>query len=99
MSQTLRVLGVVSLLMAPMPLAIAAGGGGDQGGVGSRATTGMQTGSQQTNIPATGGSAVGMSGPTVQPSYPGTVGPTGSDQPDATNPDRSSPAGGGGSGK
>jgi hypothetical protein len=76
-----------------------AGGAGDQGGVGSRATTGTQTGSQQTNIPATGSSAVGMPGPTVQPSYPGTVGPTGSNQPDATNPDRSSPAGGGGGGK
>ena len=60
------------------------------------------TESQQTpatqNAPATG------SATTVPPStsaqatgaYPGAVGPTGSQQPDATNPVRSNPSGGGG---
>ena len=92
MTKALRVLGVASLLMMAVATAMAAGGEG--GGVGSRAATGTQTGSQQTNIPATG-SAPEATSKQAGPTYPGTVGPTGSTQPDATNPSRSAPSGGG----
>ena len=67
---------------------------GDAGGVSSKAVTGTQTGSQQTNNPATG-TALGATSTQTAPTYPATVGPTGSTQPDATNSVRSSPAGGG----
>ena len=64
----------------------------------SQATTGTQTGSQQVAKPATGsGSAVTSN--QANKSYPATVGPTGSTQPDATNPNRTQPSGGGGGGK
>jgi len=47
--------------------------------------------------PRTGSAAnTGMSAQSTGPAYPGVVGPTGSTQPDATNPGRSSPSGGGG---
>jgi hypothetical protein len=67
----------------------------DSGGnVGPQRVTGTQTGSPQVANPATG------SGSTVTPnqanqSYPATVGPTGSTQPDATNPNRTQQSGGG----
>ena len=92
MTKGLRVLGMASLLMTGVATAMAAGG--DEGGVGSRAVTGAQTGSQQTNVPATG-SAQGATANQAGPTYPATVGPTGSTQPDATNPSRSAPSGGG----
>ena len=43
-----------------------------------------------TNTPATG-TALGVTSTQAAPTYPGTVGPTGSTQPDATNPSRPSP--------
>jgi hypothetical protein len=90
MTKTIRILGMAALLMMGAATAMAAG---DGGGVSSKAVTGTETGSQQTNIPATG-SALGATSTQTAP-YPGTVGPTGSTQPDATNPSRSSPSGGG----
>jgi hypothetical protein len=93
MAKTLRILGVASLLMTGAATAMAQAGG-EGGGVSSRAVTGTQTGSQQTNAPATG-TAMAPTSTQTAPTYPGTVGPTGSAQPDATNPVRSSPAGGG----
>ena len=92
MKKTMQILSVASLLMTGAATAMAAN---DGGGVGSKAVTGTETGSQQTNIPATG-SALGATSKQTAPTSPGTVGPTGSTQPDATNPSRSSPSGGGG---
>jgi hypothetical protein len=67
----------------------------DSGGnVGGQRVTGTQTGSQQVANPATGSGSSVTSNQTA-PSYPATVGPTGSTQPDATNPNRTQPAGGG----
>jgi len=66
---------------------------------GSQSVTGTQLGSPQTDTPATGSATMpnaGVSAQTTGPAYPGVVGPTGSRQPDATNPSRSSPPGGGG---
>ena len=91
MTKAMRILGVTSLLMTGAATAMAQN---DAGGVSSRAVTGTQTGSQQTNTPATG-TALGATSNQTAPTYPATVGPTGSTQPDATNPARSSPAGGG----
>ena len=93
MTKAIRILDVTSLLMTGAATAMAQAGG-EGGGVSSRAVTGTQTGSQQTNTPATG-TAMGATSNQTAPTYPGTVGPTGSTQPDATNPVRSSPASGG----
>ena len=92
MKKTMQILSMASLLMTGAATAMAAN---DGGGVGSRGVTGTQLGSQQTNTPATG-SAVGATSNQTAPTYPATVGSTGSTQPDATNPSRSSPTGGGG---
>ncbi len=63
-------------------------------------TVTTRNGQYSTTTPATPrtGSAgnTGMSAQSTGPAYPGVVGPTGSTQPDATNPVRSSPSGGGG---
>jgi hypothetical protein len=91
MTKTMRILSMVSLLVTGAATAMAAN---DGGGVGSKAVTGTETGSQQTNIPATG-SALGATSNQPGTAYPATVGPTGSTQPDATNPSRSPPSGGG----
>jgi hypothetical protein len=91
MTKAMRILGVTSLLVTGAATAMAQN---DAGGVSSRAMTGTQTGSQQTNTPATG-TALGATSNQTAPTYPATVGPTGSTQPDATNPARSSPAGSG----
>jgi hypothetical protein len=91
MTKTMRILTMTSLLMTGAATAMAAN---DGGGVGSKAVTGTETGSQQTNIPATG-SALGATSNKAGTTYPATVGPTGSTQPDATNPSRPSPSGGG----
>ena len=91
MKKTMQILSMASLLMTGAATAMAAN---DGGGVGSKAVTGTETGSQQTNTPATG-SAVGATSNQTAPTYPATVGPTGSTQPDATNPSRSSPSSGG----
>ena len=93
MIKTMQILSVAALLMTGAATAMAANDS-DAGGVGSRAVTGTQTGSQQTNTPATGTAPSATSNRTGN-AYPGTVGPTGSTQPDATNPSRSSPSGGG----
>jgi hypothetical protein len=91
MTKTMRILSMASLLAMGAATAMAAN---DGGGVGSKAVTGTATGSQQTNIPATG-SAPSATSNQAAPTYPATVGPTGSTQPDATNPSRPSPSGGG----
>jgi hypothetical protein len=91
MTKTMQILGVASLLMTGAATAKAQG---DAGGVSSKAVTGTETGSRQTNTPATG-TAMSARPTQTAPKHPGTVGPTGSMQPDATNPSRPSAAGGG----
>jgi hypothetical protein len=44
--------------------------------------------------PKKGSSGTGISAQSTGPQYPSVVGPTGSNQQDATNPNRSSPTGG-----
>jgi hypothetical protein len=92
MTKTMRILGVASLLMTGAATVVAQGGG-EAGGVSSKAVTGTETGSQQTNTPATG---TAMSARPPKPHRPtrGTIGPTGSTQPDATNPTQTSAGGG-----
>jgi hypothetical protein len=92
MKKTMRILSIASLLMTGAATAMAAAG--DTGDVGSKSVTGTKLGSPQTNTPATG-TAPGATSTQTAPTYPGTVGPTGSTQPDATNPSRSVPSGGG----
>jgi hypothetical protein len=102
MTKTLRLLSLASLLAAGFATVSLAAG--DNGGVGSKTVTGTQLNSQQQGTPSTGMAGTtatgsyGMNNQTNQPgnSYPGVVGPTGSTQPDATNPGRTSPSGGGG---
>jgi hypothetical protein len=105
MTKTLRLLGMATLLASGTVTAMAAGSGANSGS--SQSVTGTQLGSPQEATPATG-SAPNSSAPTYNysqsggtgmstQSYPGKVGPTGSTQPDATNPVRSNPSGGGGS--
>jgi hypothetical protein len=64
------------------------------GNVGPQRVTGTQTGSAQVANPATGTGSTVTSNSASQ-SYPATVGSTGSTQPDATNPNRTQPSGGG----
>ena len=53
------------------------------------------TSTPSTNVdPRKGSSGTGMSAQSTGPQYPAVVGPTGSRQQDATNPNRSSPTGG-----
>lgn len=96
MPKALRLLSFAALLATGTSLAMAAGPEGGHS-VGQETTTGRMTGSQQVPTPATGTatSPTGMSAQTTGPAYPGVVGPTGSTQPDATNPVRSSPSSGG----
>lgn len=107
MRRTLGFLSVAALL-AGGGVAMAAGSGA---GDSSQSVTGTQLHSPQEGTPATGsattapGSAYQRNGAagtgmSAQSSgkYPGAVGPTGSTQPDATNPVRSNPSGGGGQG-
>jgi hypothetical protein len=51
MKKTIRILSMAVVLMTGAATAMAAG---DGGGVSSKAVTGTETGSQQTNTPATG---------------------------------------------
>ena len=87
MTKAMRILGVTSLLVTGAATAMAQN---DAGGVSSRAVTGTQTGSQQTNTPATGTAT------SARPPRPHrttrTVGPTGSTQPHAANSTRGSAA-------
>ncbi|HEY7580929.1 MAG TPA: hypothetical protein VH855_25330 [Acetobacteraceae bacterium] len=96
MKRTLGILGIAALL---------ASGGGAAMAASTGATDAGQPGTN--NPPATGSAAPsptynyqhgGSAGMSAQSSgsYPGAVGPTGSTQPDATNPVRSNPSGGGG---
>jgi hypothetical protein len=59
-------------------------------------TNGQYTTSIPSSIvdPRKGSSGTGVSAQSTGPQYPSVVGPTGSDQQDATNPNRSSPTGG-----
>jgi hypothetical protein len=66
---------------------------GTGGNVGPQRVTGTQTDSQQVANPATAGA--GTVTTNQAPSYPATVGPTGSTQPDAKNPNRTQSSGGG----
>ena len=55
----------------------------------------VTTGTPATNVdPRKGSSGTGMSAQSTGPQYPAVVGPTGSREQDATNPNRSSPTGG-----
>ena len=93
MKETFCILGLASLLAAATVVP-----GFAASDNASQATTGTQTGSQQVAKPATGSGSAVTSNQANQ-SYPATVGPTGSTQPDATNPNRTQPSGGGGGGK
>ena len=90
MSTTLRLLSLTSLLVTGVATASLAAN--TESPAGNQSMTGTQT-------PATGNSgtagAYGMNSRTGQ--HPSVVGPTGSTQPDATNPNRSAPNGEGGS--
>jgi hypothetical protein len=60
-------------------------------------TVDTRNGQYTTNTPSSSSSTSGTAGMSAQSSGgPGVVGPTGSRQPDATNPVRSNPSGGGG---
>ena len=104
MNKTFRLLGMASLLAMGVASAGWAANDG-AGGVNSKSVTGTQLGSPQESSPSTGTAGTvnngtyGMNNQANMPgkTYPGVVGPTGSTQPDATNPVRSSPSGGGGS--
>jgi hypothetical protein len=100
MTKTLRLLSMAALLASGTATAMAAGDGASSGS--SQSVTGTQLGSPQESSPATGSAPntaptynYSQSGSTA-PSYPGKLGPTGSTEPDATNPVRSNPSGGGG---
>jgi hypothetical protein len=67
---------------------------GTGGNVGPQRVTGTETGSQQVANPATAGAGT-VTTNQANGTYPATVGPTGSTQPDATNPNRSQQSGGG----
>jgi hypothetical protein len=106
MTKTLRILSVAALLATSTAASGMAAGTNEAGQTGSQSLTGTQLGSPQQGTPATGSTGVvtgtsnnggvpGMSAQSSGQRYPGVVGPTGSTQPDATNPSRSSPNGGG----
>ncbi len=96
MSKTLCILGLATLLATGTAIgAMAAGNESNSGGSGSQTVTGTMTGSPQVSRPATGSAPTATTNQYGQ-AYPGSVGPTGSRQPDATNPVRSNPSGGGG---
>jgi hypothetical protein len=97
MTKALRFLSLAAALatgVAPATLAA----NNDSGDTGSQAVTGTQLRGQQQPRPATGSGAATAGNPGAN-TYPGGVGPTGSRQSDATNPNRTAPSGGqGGSG-
>jgi hypothetical protein len=92
MTKTLRLLSLTALLATGFATATLAAN--MESPAGNQSMTGTQT-------PATGSSgtagAYRMNNQSAQ-GYPSGVGPTGSKQPDATNPNRTAPAGEGGSG-
>ena len=86
---------IVGLALCLSVVATTSMAASDNGGnVGPQRVTGTQTGSPQVANPATGTGSTVTSNSANQ-SYPATVGSTGSTQPDATNPVRSQPSGGG----
>ena len=91
MTKKLCLFGFASLLLTGIANPTFAANDGS-GGV-NKSVTGTQLGSPQENTPATGRAATATSNQRGTYS-PGTVGPTGSTQPDATNPSRSSPGAG-----
>jgi hypothetical protein len=100
MRQSFSIVGAAFCLSLIATAGMAAPGDGASSGS-SQSVTGTQLRSPQEAAPATGGGQTGAiitTNPANQ-TYPATVGPTGSTQPDATNPNRNQPAGGGNSGK
>jgi hypothetical protein len=104
MTKTLRFLSMAAVFAAGTATAMAAGSGASSGS--SQSVTGTQLGSPQEPTPATGSAPApaytysksgntGLSAQSSGQTYPDKVGPTGSIQPDATNPNRSNPSGGG----
>jgi hypothetical protein len=108
MMKSLRLLSLAALLTTgAAAVSMAATDAGPES-AGSKSITGTQTRSQQQSVPATGsaapmtnqrmsnGGAGGLSAQTPGNGnpYPGVVGPTGSSQSDATNPNRTAPSGG-----
>jgi hypothetical protein len=91
MTNTLRLLSLTSLLVTGFATATLAAN--TESPAGNQSMTGTQT-------PATGNSgtagAYGTNNQSAQ-GYPSGMGPTGSKQPDATNPNRMAPRGEGGS--
>ena len=96
MAKAFSVVGLAFCLSVAATTCMAASDSG--GNVGPQRVTGTQTGSPQVANPATGSGSTVTSNEANQ-TYPATIGPTGSTQPDATNPNRTQPSGGGGSGK
>ena len=95
--KNLRLFSLAALLVTGVAAGATAAGNGANNGGSSQVVTGTQLGSQQEGTPATG-SAPNATTNQFGQAYPGRVGPTGSHQPDATNPVRSNPSGGGGEG-
>ncbi len=87
----LGVIGLSAFLAAGLSTASMADKGNN---IDKEHVTGAQIG-PQVSTPSTGRAPVATSNQYGQ-TYPGQVGPTGSHEPDATNPVRSSPSGGGG---
>ncbi len=112
MKRTLGIMGIATLLATGgvgMAASVGSGEAGAGAGNSSQSVTGTQLRSPQEGTPATGSATTtpgytyqrnGTGGMSAQSTgqYPGAVGPTGSTQPDATNPVRSNPSGGGGQG-
>ena len=101
MKNTLRAALAAFLALSIPHTAMAQTGGGSTENSGSKSVTGTQLGSPQTNTPATG-SAAAPASTSAQTNAPGSsavVGPTGSKESDATNPNRSQPTAGGGTGR
>ena len=109
MSKSLRLLSLAALLTTGSAAATFAASSGASP---TQEMTGTQTGSQQIGRPATDDTITTRQGqystkpvaPTAKRAqssghpYPGVVGPTGSTQSDATNPNRSPPGGDGSGG-
>ena len=95
MTKTLRLLSLATVLatgVATATMAANDGASGSQQVTGTMTDGQYTTGTPPTNVdPRKGSSGTGMSAQSTGPQYPAVVGPTGSHQQDATNPNRSSP--------
>ncbi len=104
MTKTLRLLGLAAPLTTGAVTTTMAASDGTMSGsqqVGTPATdntvttrSGQKTTGTPNIDPTKGSSGTGISAQSTGPQYPSVVGPTGSDQQDATNPNRSAPTGG-----